>query len=829
MVESAEALMDHAVAHHQNGDLGAALSAYNGILAAHPDFHPAFNMKGVCLYQMGNTADALQCLRMSVALQPGYVAGLCNLGNVLSDCGDIAGAVGAFSKAAVLDPDSAAIQTNLGLSLLETGQTPEAVCALERAVQLEPDNAQAKNNLGNALKQQGHGTQALAMYRSAWESQGLVDAGINLSTTLKEQGLLDDAHAIAAQVCQLHPGHATAWKALGLVQQERGQAAQAAAALGKALELGDRAVETYYWMAILLSEVQEPERALPVIDAGLALHAHSSDLISAKMALLLKLARNREVLELGAHAHANGLTNAHILQNTASALSNLGRVDEAIACYEQLLTLDPGFIKGWHSLGAIYSVRMHYEQALECFKKAYALDPDYPFLLGTMLLTGTYLCDWGLIDRYLGTFKADLEAGKETAPPFATLALLDDPALQARSAAAWVTDVVPLTNPATLKPAENGKIKIGYFSADYHNHATAYLLAELIELHDRSQFEIIGFSFGKDHQDGMRQRLVRAFDAFIDVREMSEKQIAARARDMGIHIAVDLKGHTGESRPKIFMHRAAPVQVNYLGHPGTMGLDCMDYIIADGVICPPDQRAHYAEKVVTLPHSYQVNDSQRAIASMACTRAQAGLPDQAFVYCCFNNNFKILPETFDAWMHILRAVDNSVLWLLEDNATAARNLKAAAAQRGIDPQRLIFARRAPLAEHLARHTLADLFLDTLPCNAHTTTSDALWAGLPVLTLAGRSFPARVAASLLHAVNLPELVTHNRADYEHLAIALARNPDHLAALKASLRKVKTTPLFDVPSFTRGIENAYRQMFDRAAGGLPPDHLCVPSQA
>ena len=297
-------------------------------------------------------------------------------------------------------------------------------------------------------------------------------------------------------------------------------------------------------------------------------------------------------------------------------------------------------------------------------------------------------------------------------------------------------------------------------------------MAEFFEKHDRSVFEVYGFSFGPASNDEMRQRLVRAFDHFHDVREKTDTEIAALSRELGIDIAVDLKGYTQNSRPGIFVERCAPIQVSYLGYPGTQGSDVMDYLIADEVIIPPGFEQYYSEKIIRLPCCYQVNDSKRKVSDRVFTRAECGLPESGFIFCCFNNNYKILPETFDCWMSILKAVPDSVLWLLKDNELAQTNLRQHAQERGVSPDRLVFAGRLPVAEHLARHRLADLFLDTWPCNAHTTASDALWMGLPVLTLQGQSFAARVAASLLHYLGLSELITTNSKDYTHKAIELA---------------------------------------------------------
>src|SRR5262249_39339191 len=382
--------------------------------------------------------------------------------------------------------------------------------------------------------------------------------------------------------------------------------------------------------------------------------------------------------------------------------------------------------------------------------------------------------------------------------PFVALGYLDDQALLRQCAENYVKNKIGKVPVSLWRGGgwRNDRIKIAYLSADFHRHATAYLMAELFERHDRARFELIGVSFGPDDRSDMRARLVSAFDRFVDVRAKSDAEVARLLSELKVDIAVDLKGYTQDCRPRILAHRPVPIQVNYLGFPGTMGADFIDYVIADEVVLPFDQQPFYSERIVHLPDCYQPNDRRRQIAGRTPARTEVGLPERGFIFCSFNNNWKIAPEVFDVWMRLLKAIGGSVLWLLRGNATAEQNLRKEAAARGVDPERLVFAPRIKLEDHLARHRLADLFLDTLPCNAHTTASDAFWAGLPVVTCRGKAFAGRVAASLLHAIGLPELVTSNMADYEALALTLACDPARLRDIKAKLaRNRDTAPLFD----------------------------------
>jgi predicted O-linked N-acetylglucosamine transferase (SPINDLY family) len=467
-------------------------------------------------------------------------------------------------------------------------------------------------------------------------------------------------------------------------------------------------------------------------------------------------------------------------------------------------------------------------EAVPDYDDALRRAPDMPFLFGTRLHTRMQIADWRDVGAEIAALTTRIQRKEKAAGSTAVLALVDAPEIHRKAARVWAQDkAVPAGTVTPLpKRRRHDKIRLGYFSMDFREHPVSSLVAGLIEAHDRSRFHVTGFSYGLNVQDETRKRLEVAFDDFLDVGTASDAEIVEIARARGIDIAVDLAGHTGAARTEIMARRAAPVQVNYLGYPGTMGADYMDYIVADGVLIPESSRRYYTEKVVTLPDSYQANDPQRRIADKTFTRAELALPETGFVFCCFNNTYKILPAVFESWMRILKRVPDSVLWLFEDCPGAAENLRKEAARRGVEPERLIFATRMARPEHLARHRAADLFLDTLPYNAHTTASDALWAGLPVLTHVGASFAGRVGASLLTAAGLPELVTTSSQAYEDLAAALATQPGKLPDIRDKLARTRLAcPLFDLPRFTRHIEAAYAAMYERYQADLPPDHITI----
>ena len=509
-----------------------------------------------------------------------------------------------------------------------------------------------------------------------------------------------------------------------------------------------------------------------------------------------------------------------------NAFQELGQLEEAKKCFIRATQLNPNYAVAYFNLGNLNNLLSLFEEAEVNYSYAFEINCTYAFLFGVLLQTRMKLCDWRDYERNINELFSQIMSGQKATTCFPALGLTDSLQLQHQTALTYTANMFPPDDSLGDIPKKNRseRIKLGYYSADLHNHATTYLMAELFERHDKSKFELFAFSFGPDIQDEMRARLLLAFDHFIDVRQQSDQSVAQLSRELGIDIAIDLKGYTTGARPRIFSYRAAPIQVSYLGYPGTLGASYMDYLIADQILIPPESQPYYSEKIAYLPNSYQVNDRKRAISSRRFSKQELGLPEKGFVFCCFNNNFKITPDMLDTWVRILNAVEGSVLWLFEDNPAAGRNLREQATLMGLDPSRLVFAPRMNLPEHLARHEAADLFLDTIPCNAHTTASDALWAGLPVLTCTGEAFASRVAASLLHAIKLPELVTTNIKDYEDLAVELAHNPIKLKQLKDKLAANRlTAPLFNTDLFSTHIEQAYTLMFERYQADFPADHL------
>lgn len=506
------------------------------------------------------------------------------------------------------------------------------------------------------------------------------------------------------------------------------------------------------------------------------------------------------------------------------ALVGLGRPEEALACYRQALALAPDNARTYNNMGMALRLLGRYPEAIAAFGEALARHPRDDAARIRRAYLRARICDWDAMAEDAARLPM-LGIEGPAVPHFMMLALDDSPARHRLRADRHAASIFPRAAAGATIPARpigsGGRLRIGYFSADFHDHATMHLMARLFETHDRAAFEVHAFSYGQASDDPMRRRLTAAVERFHDVRTLDDRAIVALARREGIDIAVDLKGYTADTRSGLFAWRAAPVQIGYLGYPGTTGAPFIDYIVADRTVIPPDHLGFYSEAPIWLPHSYQANDDRRPIADRPMRRAEVGLPEQGFVFASFNASYKITPDLFAIWMRLLDRVEGSVLWLLGDDADTEAHLRGHARRQGIDPARLVFAAKLPAAEHLARQRLADLFLDSFICNAHTTASDALWAGLPIVTRIGEGFAARVCASLLRAIGLPDLVAESAADYERLALSLATDPSALAAIRARLAAHRdTAPLFDSTAFTRHIEAGYLAAHARHQAGLPP---------
>lgn len=649
---------------------------------------------------------------------------------------------------------------------------------------------------------------------------------------LHQLGELKEAQTLYERALKWQPNHFDALQMLATLAYQTGQLARAESLFLKALKIDPEAVYALNNFGNLLQDLGQFNSALARYDQAIALDPNYVEAHNNRGDLLQNMGRWSEALESYDRAISLVPNYAAAHYNRGNALGLMRRFEDAIASHNRAISIAPDHASALMNRGNAQNELGRLAEAAESFDRAIALSPQIPYLLGTRLHVNMQMCDW---KHYQERLAVVLEAVKHDQPaslPFPLLALTSDPALQQRAAQTWLQKKHPAPKQVLpfKKRSSHARMRVGYFSADFHHHPVSQLIAGLFEAHDRSAFEVYAFSSGPNTGDAMRKRLEQGFEHFLDVTADSDAQLVARARALDLDIAVDLSGLTTGCRPSIFAARVAPIQINYLGYPGTMGAPYMDYILADATLITPETEMFYSEKVIYLPHSYQPNDRQRSVSSHPYTRAELGLPEEAFVFCCFNNNFKITPETFDHWMEILRAVPDSVLWLLQASEHTAHNLRGEANNRGVNPDRLIFAPKLPMDRHLARQRCADLFLDTLPYNAHTTTSDALWVGLPVLTCMGSAFASRVAASLLKAIDLPELITNDGESFVARAIELAKDRVQLQSLRERLHGNRLrAPLFDVERLARAIESAYTQVHARREAGQPPAAIRIAERA
>lgn len=670
---------------------------------------------------------------------------------------------------------------------------------------------------------------------------------------------------LIAQAIRVDRNHAPAYLNRGNALKELKRFDEALGCFNKAIALNSNLVEAHSNRSVVLYYLKRFDEALAGYDRTIALKPDMAEAHNNRSAVLFDLNRLDEALAGCEKAIALKADYAEAYGNRGNALYGLKRLDEALASYDRAIALRPSFVDAYsHRSNALYELDRleealascdkaialnpdhpgahnnrgnvlrtlkRFDEALASYEKALAFDSDLPGAEGMRLYVKMNLCEWTDFNGDSENLISSVRKGKANAEPFVFLGVCASADDQRECARLWVARKCPPFQREIWRGerCRHDRIRVAYLSADFREHPVSQLIAGMLEHHERSRFDVTAISLGPDDNSEIRRRLMNSVEHFIDAKAFNDEQIASLVRSLEADILVDLMGFTGTSRMRILSMRPAPIQVNYLGYAGTMGAPYIDYILADRSVIPEEKRTCYTEKVVYLPNSYMANDSRRKISGQPQQRSESGLPETGFVFCSFNNGYKITPEVFDVWMRLLRQIDGSVLWLSETNETATRNLRRQAESLGIDSARLIFARKLPLNEdHLARIKLADLFLDTFHYNAHTTAADALWAGLPVLTRLGQTFAGRVAGSLLNAVGLPELVTTSSEAYEQTAIDLAREPAKLEAIRQKLADNRlSTPLFNTELFTGHIEAAYTAMYRRHQSGLAPDHIVLPN--
>jgi protein O-GlcNAc transferase len=792
----------HIEAVHNRGNVllklnrpGEALASYDRVIALKPGLAEAFNNRGVVLKELGRLDDALESHDRALALKPDYADALHSRGSVLQVLNRFDEALGSYQRAIVLNPALAEAHNNSGAILRELKRFDEALAAFERASALKPDLAEVWLDRGNVCSALGRHAEAIAAYDSALRIDPvLAGAWLGRGNVLCRLERHDEALASLDSAMSLDPELAAIWLGRGNVLSAQKRQDAALAAYDRALALDHDMAGAWLGRGNVFRELRRPDDAIAAYDEALA--------------------------------RDPGLAQAHL--GRGNVFSELKRHDEALAAYGDALALEPDIAEAWLGCGNVLRDKKRHDEALAAYDRALRLSPHLPGVEGARLQAKLRVCNWDDFEAERAHLISSLRQ-RRVVQPFDFLSVSSSSEDQYSCARLFSERSWPQADEEPefrARPAHN-RIRVAYLSADFRQHPMSFLMADIFEGHDRSRFDMTAVSIGQDDGSPMRQRLMTSFEHFIDARTWTDGQIVKWLEDSQTDILVDLMGFTKGARTGVVARRPAPIQVNYLGFPGTLGMRQIDYIIADRVVIPDGECEFFSEKIVYLPFTYYPNGRERG-EHRDVPRVDAGLPPDAFVFCCFNNSFKILPDIFDAWMRILKQVERSVLWLLEDNEMASANLRKEAVARGVAAERLIFAKRVLPAEHLARHRCADLFLDTLPYNAHTTASDALREGLPVVTCVGQTFAGRVAASLLTALQMPELITGTLQDYENLAIELAQVPEKLAGTKRKLSNNRlATPAFDSELFTRHIEAAYALMYRRHQAGLAPDHIMVPS--
>ncbi len=749
----------------------------------------------IALFKAGNPAGAAQSCRDVLRHDRRNVTALFLLALTQMQERNFEEAEHQFAKATKLDPKAAEIWANRGNNQIALGRPERALEFLGRALALEP-------NFPEAL--------------------------YNQAKLLEDAGRLDAALAAYDKCIALVPRFADALNNRGVVLALLGRREEALASYQSCLAIAPNAADTLNNRGNVLAALGRREEALASYDASLAIAPDAVDTLVNRANLLASLRRTEEALAGYDRAMSVAPDRPDLLDRRGNFLAALGRDDEAFASFDVCVSIAPNFAAAWLSAVKLLLARKRFEEARNVIGRLLAVAPDADFAQGCLAFAKLSLCDWDGLTEVVSALRGQVRQAKAVTLPFHALLTLSSPQEQLQCAKARAALEFPRGAVATIAPGryDHGRIRLAYLSADFRDHPVSRSLLGLIERHDRSRFETIAISFGPDDDSEMRTRIKGAFERFIDVDALGDFEAAKLLRTLEVDIAVDLMGFTEGCRPGILAPHPAPLQVAFLGYAGTTGTDFIDYIIADRIVVPQEQREFYSERLVHVPDCCQPGEPRR-VAARTPTRGEAGLPQRGFVFCCFNQAVKMTPEVFDVWMRLLSRVDDSVLWLPAANATVSANLRREAGRRGVDPERLVFAPRVPANEdHLARQRLADLFLDTTPYNAHTSASDALWAGLPVVTCLGQAFAGRVAASMLHAICMSELVTTSLEAYEALAFKLATEPTLLDAIKAKLTVHRDThALFDAARFCRGIEAAFATMHERHRRGEPPENFAV----
>lgn len=799
----------------QSGDFAGAEFQCEEVLKQAPRNPEALYLLGIARIAQGKVRDAVAPLQFVVAAEPRHGGALEHLGLALLMLGEFAEAERTLRAAAVLPGAPASVSMRLAVTILEQGRAAEAVSLLKRATLLDPEDTASHLNLGRALALSGDAEGA----KREWElilrlDPGHLDAMFNLGVTGLDEGRLGDARRWFERVLAHSPGYADAHVSLGVVEQREGRLEEALGRFHRALALNSRHALAVSNIARTLLLQHKPEQARERYLAALEI---APDLLEARAGLAaaaFALGRYSEGIALLREVLARDAKDAQAWGLLADALFQSGELEEAASAAAQARALDPASPGPYSILALIQVIRGETEQAIAVLEDGFSRT-GAGGLLGILAHQLRRTCDWNKWRPAWEEIARRLDRDADLGSPFWMLLEDTTPEQQLDYTRRWAEKQFGAGSAATRRgrasprPEEARRLRVGYLSSEFHDHAIAHLLAGVLESHDRARFEIRAYSYGPDSDSPMRTRLRHACEHFVDVAHDPDDVVVRRIEADALDILVDLKGYTMGARSAILARRPCAIQVNWLGYPGTLGAPFFDYLIADGYIIPPGRETAYSERVVRLEHCWQSNDRKRPVAEPR-TRAEYGLPEQGFVFCCFAQAAKITPEVFSRWMSLLEKIPGSVLWLAEDNALATASLRAAARVHGVSPERVVFCSRVPFAEHLARYRVADLALDTFPYTSHSTASDGLWCGCPLVALVGNTFAARVSGSILTFAGLPDLITDTFDAYEQLAHALASDPQRLDDVRARVAQARSSSLFDSASFTRDLERVYLEL-------------------
>ena len=777
----------------QKREFKGAKNICDEILEIEPKNFDVMHLYGIICYQTKDYALSAELINKAVKINSNNAEAYNNLGIAFKKLNKFDSALESLNQAIKINPKFFEAYNIRGLIFIELERLNEALESLNKALEINPNYAEAYYNQGNLLCEMKKFNEAISSYNKA---------------------------------IKINPNYSKAYNNLGIIFKKLKKSDSALESFNKAVEINPNFAEAYNNQGNVLCEMKKFNEALSCYNKTIKINPNFAEAYNNRANILNEFKKFNEALEDCNKVIKINPKNAQAYNNRAIIQNKLEQHNMAIESLNLAIQYNPNYAEAYYNQGNLLCEMKKFNEAISSYNKAIKINPNLDYLLGRLIFSKHCISEWKSFAKDLKDISDKILKKYKICTPLQSLRFFDSPELQKITAQTYVkekysdkNDLIHITNKKL-----NKKIRIGYYSADFYNHAMSSLLTNLYELHDKSKFELFAFSFGPERKDEMYYRISAAFDQFIDVKLKSDDEIMKLSRELKIDVAIDLMTFTQYHRFEIFTKRCAPIQINYLGYPGTSGASCFDYIIADKTLIPKKNQKYYSEKIIYLPDTYQVNDSKRKISDKVFTRKELSLPKDSFVFCCFNQSSKINPEIFYIWMNLLKSINNSVLWILPQNEIAVKNLQKEATIRNVNPDRIKFAQDMEMSEHLARHKAADLFIDTFPYNAHTTASDALWAGLPVLTLMGESFASRVAGSLLNAIDLPELITHTKKEYEDKAIELANNKSLLNEIRNKLNKNRLIkPLFNTKLFTKNLEKAYLMIYEKYINNKKPENI------